>query len=182
MEYANMGIRKCAKKGFFFSRILAFLMPIFLLSACGFEPLHGRNYQQQNSAILAAVQVKTQGGILGELLRAEIEDGINPDYRYLAPAYVLDITYTELDNPLFINLDGTSERGEIRYDSDYTFTRLSDNKVIHKGKVRRVGSYNSSLTASYAAYVSREDARKRAIVEMAQDYKLRLLNLSGKLQ
>ncbi|MBN8544072.1 MAG: hypothetical protein J0M34_07400 [Alphaproteobacteria bacterium] len=160
------------------------LMSIALLAltACGFEPMHSRDYQARGAGtVLAAIEIKTPGGILGELLRAEIEDAVNPDYRVMAPAYVLNITYVETDYPLFINPDGTSERGEMRYDSDYTLTRLSDNAVIHTGKLRRVGSYNSSQTADYAAYVSKEDAKKRAIIEMAQDYKLRLANLSAKL-
>ncbi|MFZ4124856.1 MAG: hypothetical protein ACOYJ2_02135 [Rickettsiales bacterium] len=155
---------------------------LLALSACGFQPMHSREYQAQDGgAILAAIEVKTPSGILGELLRAEIEDGVNPDYRAMAPAYLLDIAYTETDYPLFINPDGTSERGEMRYESTYTLTRLSDNAVIHTGILRRVGSYNSSQTADYAAYVSKEDAKKRAMIEMAQDYKLRLANLSSRL-
>ena len=40
-----------------------------------------------------------------------------------------------------------------------------------------MSSYNSSPTADFASYISIEDARKRAMQELAQDYKLRLAAL-----
>lgn len=155
---------------------------LLALCACGFEPMHGRAYQERgNGAALAAIEVRTPGGILGELLRAEIEDAINPEYRYITPAYRLDVGLYEVDMPLFVNPDGTSDRGEIRYTSNYTLVRLSDNSILAHGSLKRAGSYNSSQTADYAAYVSREDAKRRTIIELGQDYKLRLANLSSKL-
>ena len=162
---------------------LIFLLMITTLSACGFEPMHGRAYQEQTlSGELAAIEVHTPSGILGELLRAEIEDAVNPEYRNVAPRYRLDIKIVEQDIPLFIRLDGTSNRGDILYTSDYTLVRISDNTVLHKGSLKRVSSYNSSdVAANYSAYVSKEDAKKRAVLELAQDYKLRLANLSARL-
>jgi LPS-assembly lipoprotein len=160
------------------------LMSIALLAlgACGFEPMHGRAYQQRTiEGELAAVMVDTPTGILGELLRAEIEDAVNPEYQNAPPRYRLKIDLLEQEIPLFVNIDGTANRGEMRYTSSYVLTRLSDNSIIHQGTVRRVGSYNSAQTADYAAYVSKEDAKKRAVIELAQDYKLRLANLSAKL-
>jgi LPS-assembly lipoprotein len=155
---------------------------MLLVSACGFEPMYGtQGGTAARSSILAAVQVETPKGRLGELLRAEIEDGINPEYRYATPLYRLNIALTEQDTALFINPDGTSSRGDLRYTSSYTLTRIDTKKIIHEGSVTRVSSYNSSETADYAAFVSREDARVRALTELAQDYKLRLANLSAKL-
>lgn len=161
---------------------LSILLALLALSACGFEPLHGRAYQERAiSGDLAAIQVVTPTGILGELLRAEIEDAVNPEYHNVAPRYKLTIELTEQEVPLFVNIDGTANRGEMRYLSTYVVTRLADNTVIHTGKLSRVSSYNSSQTADYAAFVSREDAKKRAVLELAQDYKLRLANLSARL-
>ena len=158
------------------------LFALVALSACGFEPLHGRSYQERTiTGELAAIKVDTPSGILGELLRAEIEDGVNPEYQNVQPRYRLQVELTEQDVPLFINIDGTANRGEIRYLSNYTLVRLSDNTILNQGKISRVSSYNSSQTADYAAFVSKEDAKKRAILELAQDYKLRLANLSARI-
>lgn len=157
------------------------LCALIALSACGFEPMYSREYQQRTiEGELAAIEVRTPKGILGELLRAEIEDAVNPEYLNVQPRYRLTIELVEEDIPLFINLDGTSNRGEIRYNSTYHLMRLADNVVVHTGNVLRISSYNSSQTADYAAFVSREDAKKRAILELAQDYKLRLANLSAR--
>jgi hypothetical protein len=158
------------------------LLALMALCACGFEPMHGRAYQERSiSGDLAAIRVDTPTGILGELLRAEIEDAVNPEYHNVVPRYKIQIELIEQDIPLFVNIDGTANRGEIRYVSSYRLMRLADNTVVHTGVLRREGSYNSSQTADYAAYVSKEDAKKRAILELAQDYKLRLANLSARL-
>lgn len=155
---------------------------LIALSACGFEPLHGRTQHERTiTGELAAIKVQTPSGIMGELLRAEIEDGVNPEYDNVQPRYRLQVDLIEQDIPLFINIDGTANRGEIRYTSHYVLVRLADNVILNQGKVSRVSSYNSSQTADYAAFVSKEDAKKRAILELAQDYKLRLANLSARI-
>ncbi|MFN7401393.1 MAG: hypothetical protein ACK5WQ_00215, partial [Alphaproteobacteria bacterium] len=52
------------------------LLLLLALSACGFEPLHGRAFQEKIiGANLAGLQVDAPSGRLGETLKADIEDG-----------------------------------------------------------------------------------------------------------
>ena len=76
-----------------------------------------------------------------------------------------------------MNPDGTASRGDKVYDSSYTISSLADGKRIATGSIQRTSSYNTSPNADYASYVSIEDARKRGILELAQDYKFRLAAL-----
>jgi hypothetical protein len=156
---------------------------LFLLSACGFEPVHGKQFQQSLSANLASVAIETDTSRVGQLLNAELEDQVNPGMSSagVPKQYRIDISISEAELGQFINPDGTSSRGDIQFTSSYTVTRLSDNVAIDSGGFQRISSYNTSENVDYAAYVAREDARKRAVTELARDYMLRLSNLLPKL-
>lgn len=151
------------------------------LAACGFKPLHSREFRAQTDTDLTAVRIQVDNTRFGQLLKAEIERGVNPDYHRAEKLYALQISLAEREIPLFINADGTSSRGDIEYRSAYALTRILDGKVVQQGKINRTTSFNTSENADYASYVSEEDARKRGIEELAQDYRLRLSNLLVKL-
>lgn len=154
-----------------------------LLSACGFEPLYSQHYRSTLTVDLSSILVDVggsgsdSGGRYGELLKAEIEDQVNPRKDRALKQFRLVISYKQEENALFVNPDGTSSRGDLIFISSYTLTRLKDSKQIASGTLRRISSYNTAPQADYATYVSMEDARKRGIIELAQDYKLRLAAL-----
>jgi hypothetical protein len=160
---------------------LTLIAALLTLAACGFQPLYGREFKARQDLDLSAIRVSVDHTRYGQLLKAEIEGGINPDYERAEKLYELSVSLTSYETYLFVNSDGTSSRGDIDYRSTYTLRRILDGKVIQSGTINRVSSYNMSETADYASYVSEEDARKRGILEMAQDYKLRLANLLAKL-
>ena len=164
-------------------RTLSLVALCLLLAACGFRPLHSQQYRTEQSIDLSALRVVVDSTRRGQLLEAEIEDAVNPDFRPDEKRYQLRIVLKELDIPLFINPDGTSARGDMQFDSTYSLTRIADGAVVDRGKITRISSYNTSDQASqgYASYVSVEDARRRGVVELAQDYKLRMANLLSKL-
>ncbi len=173
------------------SGALALITSMMLLASCGFQPLHGEAYRAQQSVDLSSIRVLAAGSTTeneiavannmdrrySELLTAEIESLVNPTSLVNEKLYTLAITFTELDVASFVKPDGTASRGDLRYTSTYTITRLGDAKVVANGTIQRVSTYNTSPSADYASYVSIEDARKRGILELAQDYKLRLAAL-----
>lgn len=150
---------------------------LLLLAACGFEPLHGEQARGARSQQLESVQILTDTSRAGQLLKAEIEDQVNPTALRAEKPYLLTISVSERELSLFINLDGTSSRGDMQYVSTYTLTQKRDGKVLDQGELMRVSSYNISENADYATFVSREDARRRGIIELARAYQLRLANL-----
>lgn len=160
------------------------VVPVLLalsLAGCGFEPVHGQATRARFELPLNAISIETDRTPLAQLLRAEIEDGINPGANREEHLFRLTIGLTETETSLFINPDGTSSRGDIVFSSQYSLARAKDGKVVDTGSLSRLSSYNISENADYATYVSREDARKRAVIELAQDYKLRLANLLPKI-
>ena len=151
------------------------------VTSCGFKPLHGRAERAEYASQLESVQILSDPGRAPQLLKAEIEDQVNPTNRHAETIFSLTIHVQESEIAVFINPDGTSSRGDMQYRSSYRLTRTLDGKLIDSGNLNRISSYNVSETADYGTYVSREDARKRGILELAQDYKLRLANLLPKL-
>lgn len=154
---------------------------LLMLSACGFAPVHGARETHQLNAALPAIDVTADRSRLGQLLQAEIEDHLNPSRLLAAAQYRLNIAVNEQLIPLFINNDGTASRGDIRFVSTYALTRIRDGKVIDTGTIERVSSFNSSEQADYATFLVQQDARQRGIMELAEDYNLRLSNLHSKL-
>ncbi len=180
------------RRRFFTNHLSLFLTGhLFFLTACGFQPLHSQEYQRSLDVNLSAVAVEAKGttssdrGLsssptsrrYSELLVAEIRDQSNPLATRAETQFKLAITFNEGQQGLFVKPDGTASRGDLVYSSQYTITRLKDMKVIATGGINRVSSFNTSDTADYASYVSIEDARKRGILELAQDYKMRLATL-----
>lgn len=164
-------------------RYLSLICVLALAAACGFQPLHSRAYREQQSIDLSSLMVTVDNSRHGQLLEAEISDAINPDYQRAAKLYHLAIAVKENDVPLFIKPDGTSARGDIQLTSTFRLTRLADNALVNSGTIHRVSSYNTSDQAAegYASFVSVADAKKRAVLELAQDYKLRMANVLSKL-
>jgi hypothetical protein len=181
-------------------KYLAPLIALCAMSACGFHPIHSREQREEWATNLDSVQIITQAANTGtvvtasgltinssgsqrlpELLKAEIQDQVNPESTHSEKLFVITITVSESEIALFINPDGTSSRGDMQYISSYQVARKLDGKVLDRGTITRISSYNISQNADYGTYVSREDARKRGILELAQDYKLRLANLLPKL-
>jgi hypothetical protein len=163
-------------------RALFLISLCVMLASCGFEPLHGRKYRQEQRLDLSEVEIHVDNSRRGQLLEAEIRDAVNPDYQAATKLYRLQISLRETEIALFIRQDGTSSRGDIILNSNYTLTRIADGEVVDTNTITRSASFNSSESADYASYVSEEDARKRAVVELAQDYKLRLANLLARLE
>lgn len=167
----------------------ALITTMLILSACGFTPLHSQAYRAQQAVDVSSLAISVAGSNItpdatatiprrySELLKAEIESQVNPDATPTEKLFALTITFNELNTALFVNPDGTASRGDLAYNSTYSLTRLADGKPITSGVIARISSYNSSPTADYASYVSIEDARKRGMMELAQDYKLRLASL-----
>ena len=174
------------------------LLCTLLLACCGFQPLHGQEYRSTLSVDLSSITINVMpptmsssaitGGSLtnastsiprryGELLKAEIQDRVNPMNTAGEKLFTMNISYTETDLPMFVQPDGTATRGNMIYASKYTITRNLDGKVVSSGGLQSTSSYNTSPTAQYASYVSIEDARKRAVLDLAETYKLRLAAL-----
>lgn len=179
-------------------RILAAALALFLLTSCGFEPVHAKRNGASGETVagLEAIDIRVssarvqQSNIstqqntarMAQLLQAELEDQFNPDYIRAPKRYILNVSLTESIGSVFVNPDGTSSRNDVTLASNFSITTIDDPKVLRSGSMSRVSSYNVSERADYATYVAEQDARKRGIAELARAYKLRMTNAITQLK
>lgn len=148
-------------------------LALIALNACGFAPMYATN-DTPGSAQLAEVAVQTDRGRDGELLKAEIQDQLNPNNREAEVRYKLTAGLQMNPIPQLIEPDGTVSRFSYDIVSPYELRRLSDNVLLSKGSIRRQSSYNIAVEADYASFVAQQEVRRRAIIDLARDYALRV--------
>lgn len=165
-------------------RNLAFTLVLTLLAACGFEPVHGqRDSSNATYGGLESIEVIVGGrDRASQLLLAEIQDQLNPDYISVPKRYTLNITLAEEISYAFLNPDGTSSRNNVTLKSTYRLVPIGNEAAAENGRLSRVSSYNVSERADYATYVAEQDARKRSVIELARAYKLRMAGLMAELE
>jgi hypothetical protein len=160
-------------------RRVALIASMVALASCGFEPLHSKAYRDTLTVDLSAIEVNVASSAAvtatarssriprrySELLKAEIEDNVNPRASTTEKRFILDLSFTENDVALFVNPDGTASRGDLYYGSNYSIKRLRDGVVVASGSITRVSSYNSSPTAAPELFPS---CTRKALVDCHQ--------------
>ncbi len=144
---------------------------LLLLNACGFSPLHGH---KSTTPQLRQVEVAPIGGREGQLLISALEDRLHPGDTSGAPhLYRLQATITVTPQAAGVEIDREITRYNLHLVSSFHLTRISDGREIYSGRLRRISSYNVS-DSDFSTFVSRRDALKRGIDELAEDYHMRL--------
>jgi len=144
------------------------------LSGCGFRPLYGEDEAGSSTFdSLETIQIAALPDRTGQQLHNLLRDRINPRGQPNRPEFVLRIRLTEKTERLAIAQDETATRANLRLRANFTLTKVKSNEVVMKGKSNSANSYNI-VDSQYATYVSRNDARDRALRELSEDIRLRL--------
>lgn len=147
-----------------------------LTSGCGFQPLYGRPDPRATDVPvdLASIRIAPIPERVGQQFQAALEDRINPYGHPVTPQYELKVTIIPTPQPLGIAQDGTVSRYNLHLDSNFVLTRLSSGEKVLTGNVRRVSGYNNVANAYFSVFIAERDAYNRSVVELAEDYRLRL--------
>jgi LPS-assembly lipoprotein len=148
---------------------LAFLF-IFALSACGFEPVYKQTDRLDVADALAYISIDAPDNRDGDVLKAALEDAFYQSLNPQAPRYRLTPTLQIESQAFIIDTDGISSRYDLNLTSEYQLIRISDNKILKSGQIRREVSYNVSDENDYATYITQNDAKRRGISALADDY------------
>lgn len=151
----------------------------FSVAACGFEPLYrseGATIEDQKVlSDLAGIEIETQGGLLGAQFKRDLQDRLNPGKVIAANAtYRLSMDLSTREEPVAVARDGSISRYNIFMETYFRLMRKKDNKLVLEGRFQRVTSYAVQANAYYSTHVSRNDAIRRAITELAEEYRQRL--------
>ena len=145
-----------------------------LASACGFRPLYGEHAVGANAADqLAAVRIEPIADRSGQVLYNALRDDLNPLGRPSSPDYRLHVKLDENLEDLALRTDETATRVNITLTATYALFSGDAKEPVLKGVTRTTTAYNV-LDSPYATLTSQEDARARALDDIAREIRTRL--------
>jgi LPS-assembly lipoprotein len=157
-----------------FWRGLAVALPLSGLAACGFRPLYGQqNGDPEVTNQLAAVRVDPLRDRVGQQMHNFLRDRLNPDGQPISPSYRLRVQLVERRTELGVRRDETASRANLRMDANFTLMDLAGDVALLTGRSSSTTSYDI-LDNPFATTVSEDDARERALREVADDIETRL--------
>lgn len=151
------------------------IIAITFLSSCGFSPMYAQN--GENAAILsklASVEIRPIKTIIGQEYVNSLEDVLNPSHVSAAKDYIIEADVNKDTQALAIEQDRTVTRYKVVVTASYTLKEKSSGKVISSGNVRGQSEYDR-VDSDYATYASETETTSRAIRELAQDTKIRII-------
>lgn len=176
------------------------ILILLFLASCGFHPVYGNSSDlPETSLIRAGVKVSASASgttatlptsgdssfdnssatSMARQFANNLEDMLNSES---APAYKLNVSISYTNVGVGVARDGTASRYNLIINSGYTLTRISDGKAVDSGSISSVSSYNNPNNQYFSTYISEQDARKRAIKELVELYRHRLLAFVEKAQ
>jgi LPS-assembly lipoprotein len=152
---------------------VAVLTAGLLLGACGFKPLYGSTANTPSAVeALAHVDIQPIADREGQMMRTALQRRLNGAAKGAAQ-YKLTVTLKENIAKLAIQRNAFATRANLRLAAQYRLTRLSDGQTLNDGGLRSVSSYNI-MSSDFATYAAQNDARSRAIEDLADRIQTRL--------
>lgn len=145
------------------------------LAACGFQPLYGSGgpANEGASAELAAVRIEPLRDRVGQQMHNFLRDRLNPGGQPIAPDYRLRVRLTETVTELGVLRDETASRANLKLVADFSLLPFDADAPLFSGQSSSTTSYDI-LSNPFATTVSEDDARERALREVADDIQTRL--------
>ncbi len=139
-----------------------------LLPACGFTPIYGTA-----SSELSAVHVLPIPGKNGLMLKAALEDKLDPAHQNPSAQYDLSATLAISSVPVVIENDGTVSRYRIDIKSPFVLKSVSSGAALLSDTISLSINYDVS-DADYSTYVLSNYQVERGIEELSYHYVNRL--------
>lgn len=157
-------------------RFLFLVMACCYLSACGFKPVYGTGRDSANQSVdLPTIKVESTGNRVAQMYRIALEDRLNPSGATHSPVYLLKTEVSYSQGATDVARDGTIQRSNVNFTSQYSLVRADDGTVVSVGNVRNVSSYSNQVGAYYSTYVSEQDAIKRGVEELSERMRQRII-------
>lgn len=160
MSFTRLGRRRLGKAAPLFAVVSA-----LVLAGCGFQPIHGQR-SAASGADLAAIDIGLIADRTGQMLRNELLQKMHPRGALSPSRYGLSVTLRESLQNLAIRKDEVATRANLIIVAGFSMTERGGRKRVFNGNVRSVNSYNI-LTSDFATLSAREDARRRAVQQLA---------------
>lgn len=169
MSLFNLNIKPCRTWAFG-----ALIMSTVVLSACGYRPLYGTSsVTPEVERHLASIQVKPIANRPGQMMRIALKQRLAPKSNGSKDVYQLTVTLNESLSTLAVEESAFATRANLSLSAHYTLIQLADNAQLLDGTAKTVASYNI-LSSDFATIAAKDDARERAILELADTLRTRM--------
>jgi LPS-assembly lipoprotein len=145
----------------------------FALSGCGFRPLYAPRSPRDWDPELAAITVEPIRDRPGQILELALRENLNPGGRAVAPQWRLQTQLTVSRSDLGIQRNATATSSEITVSASYMLVDAKSGKAVYASSSRAIGDFNQ-LTDAYATQVAADDARDRALQQVAEEITMRM--------
>ena len=138
-------------------------------TACaGFRPLYGRDGGTHSVAALELARTKILPieDRMGQQLRNNLFDLMNPRGEPARPAYVLSVTLSTSTESLGLRKTGFATRANLHATASLTLTDTRTGKVLLNGSHKIIGGYDL-LDSEFATLTSEKNVKTRAATELA---------------
>jgi len=137
------------------------------LAGCGFRPLHGGDAGGRVNPALAAIEVETPENRLGQTVRNQLLDALNPAGLDRRKDYRLVVRLERTTKALAIQLDDRTTRFDLTLAAFFRLYGRGEDKPRYRSAVRSVASFNV-IREPFATHIAEQDAERRAAREVSR--------------
>jgi hypothetical protein len=158
--------------------IRAFLFIIFFLSSCGFQVVYRE--RESNTEIsytdeLAGIIIQKDRTALGQKMKNNLYDTINPDNISAEPKYFLTLKATKNISATYITLTGASGRNQASLTVEYELRTFETKELISTGSTVVDDNYDITLNR-YGSHKAGEMVLSNLTKIAAQNIRNSLVN------
>lgn len=153
---------------------LTLLATSLTLTACGYKPLYGQNgATAQTTQHMASVNIKPISDRVGQLMRTALKRRLAPKAQNIAKVYELSVSLSESISTLAVEESSFATRANLNLSASFQLVRNADSAILVDGSLKTVSSYNI-LSSDFATISAKNDARERAVEDLAATLHTRL--------
>lgn len=146
-----------------FCRLFAFLLPLSLLTGCGFQPLHVPI--EGCPQIAVPIKIATIKDREGQILRNYLVDYLTPEGTPPHPQYLLEISLTDIITDIGVNQDETANRKRATATAIIVLKDWETNTVVYTHTVKAINSF-SVISQNYFSDLTTEEYSKREALRL----------------
>ncbi len=153
-------------------KIITLLSLLFVTVSCGFRPLNHLDKEEQ--ILLSKIKVNRVNTEKPYLLRAYLEDELNPKHITSNQMFEINVTVTKAEEDLLIQKDSTVVRKNIIGTVSFDLYDLKKRKMVKRGNFKERASF-TQVDSPYASFAQHEKAYEELMQNIARNIKSRVI-------
>ena len=151
------------------------------LAGCGFRPLYAVGPGGGVASDIGTVRIAPIPNRVGQILRNELVDRLNPAGEPADPRYSLEAHVAVAKMELGFRKDETATRTSLRFRSPFRLRDSNSRAIVYSSRASAVASYNI-LDSEYATISAARSARRRGLVLIADSIAMRVAAYFNRLR